>query len=128
MNLKSLFNRTTVADKVLFYLLILLSLSGIIFIKQVIPESRTVSIEVDGRPVYILPVDKDTIVSVDGPEGKTFVEIKDRGVRITESPCHNKLCVQQGWVKNGSIVCLPNRVVVTIGNHEDNKTVDATSG
>jgi hypothetical protein len=118
----------TVADKVLFYLLILFSLSGIIFIKQVIPESRTVSIEVDGRPVYILPVDKNTMVSVDGPEGKTFVEIKDRSVRITKSPCHNKLCVQQGWVKKGSIVCLPNRVVVTIGNHEDNKTVDATSG
>jgi hypothetical protein len=128
LNLKSLFNCTTIADKVLFYLLILLSLSGIIFIKQVIPASRTVSIEVDGRPVYILPIDKNTIVSVDGPEGKTFVEIKDRAVRITESPCRNKLCVHQGWIKKGSIVCLPNRVIVTTGNQENNKTVDATSG
>lgn len=128
MSLREIFDNTTVADRILFSILILLSLSGILFIQEALPESQTVQIEVDGHPVYILPIDKNRIVSVKGPEGITFVEIKDHKVRVTNSPCHNKLCIQQGWLRSGAIVCLPNRVVVTIGNHDKNKTVDATTG
>lgn len=130
MNLKGLLNSTTIADKILLSVLILLSFSGIIFIREVLPKGRTVQIEVDGRPVYVLPIDKDRTVSVEGPEGKTVVEIKGQRIRVTESPCHNKLCIQQGWIESGAIVCLPNRVIVTIGNHKDefNKIVDAITG
>lgn len=130
MNLKGILKSTTAADRILLAVLILLSFSGIIFIKEILPKGRTVRIEVNGRPVYILPVDKERTVSVEGPEGKTVVEIKDRKVRVNESPCHNKLCIKQGWVESGAIVCLPNRVVVTVGDQEEenNKTVDATTG
>ena len=130
MNLNGLLKRTTTADKILLSVLILLSFSGIIFIKEVLPKGRTVQIEANGRPVYVLPVDKDRTVSVEGPEGRTVVEIKDHRVRVTESPCHNKLCIGQGWIGSGVIVCLPNKVVVTIGDHEDeiNKIVDAITG
>ncbi len=130
MNLKGLLKSTTIADKVLLSILILLSFSGIIFIKEVLPKGHTVQIEVNGRPVYMLPIDKDRTVSVEGPEGKTVVEIKGHRLRVTKSPCHNKVCIQQGWIESGAIVCLPNRVVVTIGNQEDkfNKIVDAITG
>ena len=130
MNLNGLLKSTTIADKIFLSVLILLSFSGIIFIKEVLPKGRIAKIEVNGRPVYILPIDKDRIVSVDGPEGRTVVEIKDRRLRVTESPCHNKLCIKQGWIESGAIVCLPNKVVVTIGDHEGeiNKIVDAITG
>lgn len=128
MNLRELLNNTTVADRILFSLLILLSFTGMIFLKEALPKSKNVQIEVDGNPVYVLPIDKNRIVSVKGHEGITFVEIKDHKVRVTNSPCHNKLCIQQGWLRSGAIVCLPNRVVVTIGNHDKNNTVDATTG
>ncbi len=75
-------------------------------------------IEVNGRLVYVLPIDKDRTVSVEGPEGRTVIEIKDHRLRVTESPCHNKLCIKQGWIESGAIVCLPNRVVVTIGDQK----------
>jgi hypothetical protein len=130
LNLKGLLNSTTIADRILLFILILLSLSGIIFIKEVLPKGHIVWIEVNGHPVYLLPIEKDRIVSVNGSEGNTIVEIKNHKVRITESPCDNKLCIQQGWIEKGSIVCLPNRVVVIVGTPEDelNKRVDAITG
>lgn len=129
MSLRKLLHSTTIADKVLFSLLLLLSLSGIFLIKAFVPEGHTVVIELDNKPVYLLPLDKDGIVSVDGPLGKTTVEIKDNSVRIQDSPCRNKLCVRQGWIKTGALVCLPNRVVVTIDRgRETGNTIDAVTG
>jgi hypothetical protein len=130
LNLNGLLKSTTIADKILLSVLILLSFSGIIFIKEVLPKGRSVQIEVNGNLVYVLPIDKGRTVSVEGPEGRTVVEIKNHRVRVTESPCHNKLCIKQGWSESGAIVCLPNKVVVTIGDHEDeiNKIVDAITG
>jgi hypothetical protein len=130
LNLNGLLKSTTIADKILLSVLILLSFSGIIFIKEVLPKGRTVQIEANGSLVYVLPIDKDRTVSVEGSEGRTVVEIKNHRLRVTESPCHNKLCIKQGWIESGAIVCLPNKVVVTIGDHEDeiNKIVDAITG
>jgi len=123
LNLKNLFEGTTKADRILFIVLIFLSFSGIVFMKEVLPEGKTVRIEVNGHPVYLLPVEKDRVVSVDGPEGETVIEIKNHKVRITKSPCYNKLCIHQGWIESGAIVCLPNRVVITIGNHKENPPI-----
>ena len=130
MNSEKLLRSATIADKILLFILVILSFSGIIWIREGLPKGRTVRIEVNGRPVYILPADKEKIVSVEGPEGRTVVEIRDHRVRVTESPCQNKLCIKQGWVESGAIVCLPNRVVITIGGrgNEPDKAVDATTG
>jgi hypothetical protein len=112
----------------LFLLLIVFSIAGIVFIRELLPESQTVVIDVDGRPAYILPLNEDKTISVDGIEGLTVVEIRGSRVRITDSPCPNKLCVKQGWIKNGSVVCLPNRVVVTVRGTDDNsRGVDAVT-
>jgi len=130
LNLNGLLKSTTIADKILLSILLLLSFSGIIFVKKVLPAGQTVQIEANSSLVYVLPIDKDRTVSVEGPEGRTVVEIKNHRLRVTESPCHNKLCIKQGWIESGAIVCLPNKVVVTIGDHEDeiNKIVDAITG
>ncbi len=129
MSLRTVVKHTTLADKILFSTLLLLSLTGLVFIKETLPQNGTVRIEEDGKPVYLLPIDKDRIVSVDGPIGRTLVEIKDHKVRITESPCPNKLCIRQGWVEKGALICLPNKVVVTIGDGDGKKSpVDAITG
>ena len=100
-----------------------------LLIHQVVSQAQTVRIEVDGKPVYILPIDRNNAVSVEGPLGKTEIEIKDRKVRITESPCNNKLCIRQGWTQHGTIICLPNRILVTIEDQPPQSgTVDAITG
>jgi hypothetical protein len=107
----------------------LASLSGMFLIHQVVSQGQTVRIELDGKPVYILPINRNNAVSVEGPLGKTQIEIKDHKVRITKSPCNNKLCVHQGWTQHGTIICLPNRVIVTIEDESHQSgTVDAITG
>lgn len=121
MSFRKILLNTTGADRILFLLLLSVSLAGIFFIKDIMPQSRSVLVEVNGKPVYILPLDKNRILSVEGPAGNTTIEIKDHAVRITDSPCSNKLCIKQGWIHSGSIVCLPNRVVVTVGDKDRQK-------
>ena len=107
----------------------LASLSGMFLIHQVVSQGQNVRIELDGKPVYILPIDRNNAVSVEGPLGKTQIEIKDHNVRITESPCNNKLCIHQGWTQQGTIICLPNRIIVIIEDgSQKSGTVDAITG
>jgi hypothetical protein len=129
LSFRKILLNTTGADRILFLLLLSVSLAGIFFIKDIMPQSKSVLVEVNGKPVYILPLDKNRILSVEGPAGNTTIEIKDHAVRITDSPCSNKLCIKQGWIHSGSIVCLPNRVVVTVGNKDRQKDgPDAITG
>ena len=119
----------TSADKILLIALILLSASGFIFIKKAFPQGSDVGIEVNGKPVYRLPLNKDTTVRVIGASGDTIVEIKNRKVRIKESACPKQICVHDGWIDRGALICLPNKVVVSIGGEDkQDKTIDAITG
>ena len=44
------------------------------------------------------------------------IEIKDGRVRMLEAFCPNHLCIRQGWIRfeGQSIVCLPNKVTITV--------------
>jgi hypothetical protein len=125
--LKGLLKGTTRADRVLLAVLILLSLSGIIFIQEVLPKGGTVHIEVEGRPLYVLPIEQEKDLAVEGPHGETIIEIKEEKLRVKDSPCPRKQCVKQGWIERGIIVCLPNKVVITVDNDsdKDSTVVDA---
>lgn len=115
MNFREILKVTTFADRILFSVLTLLSLLCLIFIRSLIPASDSVEIAVDGKLEYVLSLTEEKTVAVQGLHGTTFVEIRDHRVRVTDSPCQNKLCIQQGWVAHGVIACLPNKVVITIG-------------
>ncbi|MEJ2696720.1 MAG: NusG domain II-containing protein [Candidatus Sulfobium sp.] len=93
------------------------------------PQARGIVIDVNGKPAYNFPIDVNRTVTFYGPYGKMVVEIKDRKVRMKEAHCPNLLCVRQGWISKGVIVCLPNRVVVTVsGGTAGPKGVDAVTG
>ncbi|HEX8947555.1 MAG TPA: NusG domain II-containing protein, partial [Dissulfurispiraceae bacterium] len=81
-----------------------------------------VRIEVSGRLEYTLPISIDRTVEVAGPLGKTIVEIKGSKVRIKDSPCHNRICVHEGWIDRGAIICLPNKVMVSVTGKTDKKS------
>jgi len=128
LSFRELLRDTSSADKIIFVLLLAISLAGVFFVKDILPHGQSVRIEVDGKPAYVLPMDKDKIVSVEGPAGVTTVEIKGRRVRVKDSPCINKFCMKQGWISSGSIICMPNRVVVTVVGIKNKKAPDAITG
>jgi hypothetical protein len=127
--LRRIIRSTTVADRLLFLVLIAASVGGFFYSREAVSQSSGVVIEVNGKAEYTFPLDTNRIVSVSGPLGPSLVEIRDRRARIREAPCPNQLCVKQGWVSKGVIVCVPNRIVVLVGDGKDaKKNVDAVSG
>ena len=48
--------------------------------------------------------------------GFNLLEISNKGVRVLEASCPDKLDVKQGYIKNvgKQIICLPNKLIVSI--------------
>ena len=65
---------------------------------------------------YEYDADTDGTYSVEGQLGETTFEIKDGKVHIIDSPCKNKICINQGW--STPLVCLPNNVTITMQEAE----------
>ena len=84
-----------------------------------------------GRKLFFSSSPAAVTVSVDGTEliespggGTNRLVIKDGAVHMEEASCPDKVCIKQGTIsKTGqSIVCLPNRVIVTITGTDSQKT------
>ena len=75
----------------------------------------------DGEIVMTLPLDKDADVVIGEGERTNRLIIKDGAAYVTDASCPDHLCVRQGRAsKSGeTIVCLPNKFVVTIIGGED---------
>ena len=80
-------------------------------LKSFSQKGSVVKVNADGRH-YEYSAKQNGIYTVAGPLGNTSFEIKDGRVRITDSPCPNKTCVNQGW--HSPLVCLPNNVIITL--------------
>ena len=55
-------------------------------------------------------------VEVEGPLGVTVVELSGGEARVVSSPCPHRLCVKMGAASapGEAVVCVPNRVAVTV--------------
>lgn len=76
-----------------------------------------VTISVDGTEIMTLDLSQDSDEIIESPGGGTNrVVIKDGAVHMEEASCPDKVCIKQGAVSETgqSIVCLPNRVIVTV--------------
>lgn len=118
--------RITPLDILVLLVLFILSFSGWVAARSSSGSSNTVTITVDGKKEFLLDLKEDGTYVVKGPVGDTVVVIKDGRVRVKDSDCPRKFCVRQGWVTTGAIVCVPNRVVVSVGETLP-KGVDAIS-
>lgn len=77
-------------------------------------------IEHDGKVIYTIKLSKN-----DGefslPEtGDIIYEIRGGKIRIKKSPCPEQTCVKRGYTSSNSIICLPQKIIITvIGSEED---------
>lgn len=93
----------------------------------VIPSSEgsSVFIYVDGKLYKKIPLDTDTQVNLESQWGKNTVVIKNGEVFITDADCPDKLCEKHKIDKSGrSIICLPNRVSVTVEGEKSEEKID----
>lgn len=101
------------------FALIISGLGIFLTIKSISHKGSIVTVKVDGKR-YEYSAKQDGIYKVSGALGITTFEIKDGRVRIIDSPCPNKTCINQGW--HSPLVCLPNNVIITL---EDEGGFDA---
>ncbi len=109
---------TTFCDRLLLIFLVILCASGFFLVRDLFPSGTHVRVSLDNRYVYNLSLSEDRVAVVKGPLGDSLIEIKDHKVHMKDSPCKKKICMRQGWKDRGAIVCLPNRVVISVGGEQ----------
>ncbi len=89
-------------------------------------KSALVSIKTpDG--IFLYPLYENKVITVHGTIGDTVVIIENDTVRVTDSPCRDKLCILAGTLsKPGQwTACLPNGIYVQIINDAQEQEIDA---
>ena len=88
-----------------------------------------VMVAVDGEEIYRLPLDEDVRLTVGEGERYTVLVISGGEVSVEDASCPDHVCVRSGKVSldGQTIVCLPNKTVVTVVGGAENE-LDGVAG
>ncbi len=91
-------------------------------------EGNYVYITLDNIEYATIPLDKDTVLSIDSDKGKNIVVVSDKEVYVESADCPDQICVDHANImyEGETIVCLPHRLIITIISKEGSET-DAIS-
>ncbi|MCI8687684.1 MAG: NusG domain II-containing protein [Lawsonibacter sp.] len=61
-------------------------------------------------------VNKPYSFTLEDGRGSNTVQVDQGRIRIAEADCPDQVCVNQGWISNGTvpIICLPHRLMIEI--------------
>ena len=109
------FNRN---DLILIFLLLLLAVLAFGIWYAAADTGDWVEITVDGEVVREVPLSSQETIEIGG---KNRIVIENGTVCVSQADCPDQLCVRQGTINRAgqSIICLPNRVSVTIKAKQD---------
>lgn len=80
-----------------------------------------------GRLVAELPLTSARTLDVDGPLGRTRIEVAPGRARVVSDPGPRQYCVKQGWLDrpNAIAICAPNQVsLALVGAAPDHDTIN----
>jgi hypothetical protein len=117
-------------DKIIIAILLILSFipAGVLMIIESNDENNNIVIKVDNniiKEISLNNIDSSKIYEFSFNDNIGYVEVNNGRVRMLEMNkeiCPNAICSDTGWIDKGyqSIVCLPNKIIVTIEGNEDN--------
>lgn len=78
----------------------------------------------DGKVIAIYPLDTYNEIMLEDENGYNLLMIDSGAAYIKDASCPDRLCMHQGKVnKNGqTLVCLPNKITVTIVSEHESDT------
>ncbi len=81
-------------------------------------RSPALLIRVDGKEYGTYPLSLDRTIEINDTN---VCEIKDGKAKMTSANCPDKICMQENAIgeSGGTIVCLPNRIVLSVVNSEE---------
>lgn len=83
-----------------------------------------VSVKVNDLTVAELPINEDTVFEIETENGITnILEISDGTAKMISADCPDKICVNHKSISknNETIVCLPNKVLITVVSEKENE-------
>ena len=108
--------KITKGDKIMVGSVIIINLLCIPFIFALQKKGTDIIVEVNNKLAGNYSIENEQLIQAKGNLGITEIEIKNKKVRIIQSPCSQKLCVKMGWIGNARKIaaCIPNKVVVRV--------------
>lgn len=108
----------TFADWLLVLSILVFALAGIARVVAE-PDGSQVVVTSAGETCFVADLDQHQAVALDGPLGKTYLQLDEDGARVTASPCPRKLCVSMGSARQRGdlLACVPNQILVRIEDH-----------
>lgn len=99
-------------------ILIILIFSFLLLLFTSKDNSNYAFVYYDNKEVLRIDLSINENYTVEGFNGEVLIEVKDNKLRVIkeESPLH--ICSKQGFMNSGSIVCLPNKIVITFSNDD----------
>lgn len=115
-------------DIIIFVSIMLIAAAGFLCVKFLPADGKTAVIEQNSTVIAQLPLDTDAKYDIkkDGKVTNTVV-VKNHSVSVTYADCPDKICKNHKSIsKSGeTIVCLPNKVTVTVEGGE--KEIDGVA-
>ena len=95
-------------------------------------NGTTAVVRVDGEELYridLAAVRESYDINIDTQYGHNTVHVEPGRISVSEADCPDQLCMHQKAISKDkeSIICLPNRVVVTVESEQKN-TLDDVAG
>lgn len=126
--LRHLVSIMTPADRILFFVLLGISLLSILGMRLLLTPGRTVSVFVANRLVMNFSLAVDQTHHLTGAIGVMELRVANNGVQVVHSDCPERICIKQGAISRRGqvIVCVPNRMIATIDG-EAERSLDAVT-
>lgn len=122
------FIRTHKNDIFLITALLILALGAWVFTLMTRQSGGEAVITVNGVETARLPLSHDTVLTVGEGEHTNTVAVENGEVLVTGASCPDHVCIRQGRISydGQTIICLPNRLVVTVAGADSGP--DAVTG
>lgn len=108
-------------DIILIAVCLFAALASLLTLRFCSAQGAVAVVKADGERIGEYPLSKDITVPIVSENGTNTLVIKDGKAYVTDASCPDGLCEKMHSVsRNGeSIVCLPNKVVITVEGGEE---------
>lgn len=113
------------------FIVLVLASAGLLVYRNTSAGGTVAVITQDGQEIQRIDLNKVTnayTLRVDHPDGGYNLVLVEHGqISVTEASCPDKVCINQGTIHDSltPIVCLPNKLMITIEGTEDDLMADA---
>ncbi|MEA1973557.1 MAG: NusG domain II-containing protein [Candidatus Cloacimonadota bacterium] len=105
----------TVADKLLIVFVVVIS---VLLSFLILPNSKKQIVQISYQNMIYGEYDltKDKLIKL---KDELIVQIEDSKFRVLKSDCKNQICVNSGWSNYLPIICVPNKLSISLKKKED---------